>query len=202
MAFIAKTIVIWAIFFSCAMASSEVFKLTPSEQTILRSNGIIKRSKAIQGTNLREAMAIGIIDAPREAVWDVITDYAHYKDFMPRTAVSIVTDRIANTVYFYSELIIPLLFGNVSYEIALVHDKKHFTITWDLVPGTGKNVKEVRGSWKLEHYKKGKTKAIYTLFTEPDTIIPDFVINILTDQTLGEIIQVIRDRVQKVGTDS
>ncbi len=114
---------------------------------------------------------------------------------MPRTSKSEITNQMGDTVYFFSELDMPLPMPNVSYELALKHDKKHFVITFSLVPGTGRNVKFVRGSWRLEPYGRRKTKVTYTLFTEPDTIVPDFIINIATDLTLGQVIQSVRDRV-------
>ena len=109
-------------------AASAMPRLTHEEEHILRTYGIIKKSKSLSGTNLKEAIGIGLIDAVPSVIWDVITDYNNYKDFMPRTAKSEVTDRMGDTIYFFSELDMPLPMPNVSYEIALKADKKHFII--------------------------------------------------------------------------
>jgi ribosome-associated toxin RatA of RatAB toxin-antitoxin module len=196
MPLLVQSIVIGVALCSLALAATQKSIKQDEEEGILRFGGIIKESREIEGSNLKEVTVIGVIDAEPEYVWDVIVDYENYQYFMPRTIESTVDKREGTIVYFYSELDMPLFMSNVSYVIKILHDKKQWRITFNLVPGTGKNVRQIRGSWKLEPFDIGKTKTTYTLFTEPETSIPDVIINIATDFTLGEILEAIRVRVK------
>jgi ribosome-associated toxin RatA of RatAB toxin-antitoxin module len=51
----------------------------------LAAGEIIVAIKEIPGESLKCAEMVGVVDAPPEIVWQVITDVNNYKNFMPRT---------------------------------------------------------------------------------------------------------------------
>jgi ribosome-associated toxin RatA of RatAB toxin-antitoxin module len=51
----------------------------------LRAGKIIASAKEVDGTSLKRGEVMGVIDAPPETVWQVITDLNNYQYFMPRT---------------------------------------------------------------------------------------------------------------------
>ena len=54
----------------------------------LGSGEIISFCDDVPGTSQKRGEVMGVIDAPPEIVWQVITDVNNYKDFMPRTLKS------------------------------------------------------------------------------------------------------------------
>jgi ribosome-associated toxin RatA of RatAB toxin-antitoxin module len=138
----------------------------------------------------RDARARALIAAPPEKVWEGITDYARYKEFMPFTTVSDVRRREGDTVWFYTELSFPL--KTINYEIKLKLDKPRWRVDWTLVDG---NIKSNEGSWQLEPHADGKeTYAVYTVFVAAGFAIPGFVMSKLTQGSLPELLKVVRKR--------
>ncbi len=139
----------------------------------------------------RDARARALIAAPPEAVWNGITDYAHYNEFMPFTTVSDVKRREGDTVWFYTELSFPL--KTIRYEIKLKLDKPRWRVDWTLVEG---DLRSNEGSWQLEPYGPGggETFAIYTVYVAPGFSIPGFILNKMTQASLPQLIQAVRKR--------
>jgi len=54
----------------------------------LASGEIVSFCEDVPGTSQKRGEVKGVIDAPPEIVWQVITDVNNYKDFMPRTLKS------------------------------------------------------------------------------------------------------------------
>jgi ribosome-associated toxin RatA of RatAB toxin-antitoxin module len=138
----------------------------------------------------RDARARALLAAPVERVWDAVTDYDHYRDFMPFTTVSQVRRREGNTVWFYTEL--DLTVRTIKYEIKLVLDKPRWTVDWTLVEG---NLKSNEGSWRLEAAGEGETFATYTAFIGISLWLPAAVVNKFTQGSLPQLLNAVRKRI-------
>lgn len=137
----------------------------------------------------KDARARALIAAPVEKVFEVVTDYANYKHFMPYTTVSEVKRREGDQVWFYTELKFPL--KTIRYEIKCRLDRASWTASWTLVEG---NLKSNEGSWKLEPYGPDETYAIYTVYIDPGFPIPGYILNKLTQGSLPMLIEAVRRR--------
>jgi ribosome-associated toxin RatA of RatAB toxin-antitoxin module len=145
----------------------------------------------VPGTNGREEnRARALIAAPIERVWDAITDYDRYKEFMPFTRESTVRRREGDTVLFYTELAVPL--KKVWYEIELKLDRPNWSTRWRLEDGS---IEANEGSWQLERYGEGETAAQYTLYVEIGVPLPAFLVNRFTKGSLSSLLQAVRERV-------
>ena len=51
----------------------------------LAAGEVISSIKKVPGTSIQRGEILGVVDAPQEIVWQVITDINNYKYFMPRT---------------------------------------------------------------------------------------------------------------------
>lgn len=138
----------------------------------------------------RGARARALVAAPPERVWEAITDYAHYKDFMPYTTVSEVRRREGDTVWFYSELAFPMY--TIRYEIKLVLRKSEWAVEWTLVEG---NLKTNEGSWKLEPHGADETYVVYACAITPGFAVLGYLFNKLTQGSLPALIGALRKRV-------
>ena len=138
----------------------------------------------------RDARARALIAAPPEKVFAAVTDYEHYKDFMPFTTVSDVRRREGDTVWFYTELSFPL--KTVRYEIKLRLDRPRWRVDWALVEG---DMKSNEGSWQLEPVAGGaETYAIYTVYVAVGFAIPGFIVSKLTEGSLPQLLKSVRRR--------
>ncbi len=107
----------------------------------------------------REATAIGVIDAPADIVWGIITDYESHPEFMPMQKSSKILRREGNTAWVkmlvdVGPAEINITNKNIQY---IAPDKR--TMTWDQDKGP---FTLNSGKWIVEPYKKNKTKLTYT----------------------------------------
>jgi ribosome-associated toxin RatA of RatAB toxin-antitoxin module len=140
----------------------------------------------------RDARARALVAAPPEKIWAAITDYENYKNFMPLTTKSEVRKREGNQVWFYTELSFGFL-KTLRYQIKLTLDKPKWTIVWSLVDG---DLKSNDGGWQLEPYGKDgqETFVTYTANVQAGFAVPGFVMNKLTQASLPQLIQVVRQQ--------
>ncbi len=142
----------------------------------------------------KRAQALALISAPVDAVWEAITDYDEYKNFMPHTKESKVLSRKKNEVLFHTELEFPI--KEIWYDILLTLDKKNHHVDWVMKEGS---IRSNEGSWDLKKYDgdRKRTFATYTLATDPGFFVPKFLLEKATQGSLPLIIQSVRKRVEK-----
>jgi ribosome-associated toxin RatA of RatAB toxin-antitoxin module len=138
----------------------------------------------------RGARARALIAASPERIWDAITDYPHYKDFMPFTTASEIRRRDGDTVWFYTELAFPMY--KIQYEIKLELKKAAWTAEWTLVSG---NLKTNDGSWRLEPHGASESYVVYTVSITPGFPVLGYLFNKLTQGSLPTLIGAVRKRV-------
>ncbi len=158
--------------------------------------GEVETSAAEGRDGKKNARARALIGAPPDRVWDVITDYEGYKDFMPLTTVSRVDRREGDSVWFYTELDFKV--KTIRYTIKLDLDRRpaegRWHVDWTLIDG---NLGSNEGSWHLEPYgdKADETFATYTVYIAPGFYVPGFVLSKLTQGSLPQLIDAVRTRV-------
>jgi ribosome-associated toxin RatA of RatAB toxin-antitoxin module len=162
--------------------------LDPALRARLESGAIVTELTEGPGGR-RDARARALLGAPPERVFEAITDYEHYREFMPLTTVSEVRRREGDTVWFYTELSFPL--KTIRYEIKLKLDKARLRTEWTLVDG---NIRSNEGSWQLEPYGQGDTYAVYTVFVSTGFAIPGFIEAKISQGSLPQILGAVRRR--------
>ncbi|MBI3268854.1 MAG: SRPBCC family protein [Planctomycetes bacterium] len=138
----------------------------------------------------QRAQAIALIEAPVAHAWRVITDYDHYKDFMPYTRESEVLERKRNVVRFRTVLEFPL--RDIWYTIRLRLDAKAHHADWTLVHGS---IKANEGSWDLKRYAAARTLARYTIAFDPGFYVPKGLLRKATEGSLPRLLDAVRKRV-------
>jgi len=131
-----------------------------------------------------------VIEAPIERVYDIITDYERYPEFLPdMKAVQVESrhDGVA-VVSFELELIM-----RISYTLRLEEDRPH-TIAWTLEHA--KMLKENVGGWQLKQTPEGHTHAVYGLEIKLRGLIPKSVSTRLAGQTLPQTLQRFKERAE------
>ncbi len=166
------------------------------------SFGVWVRNKP--GSDVREVRAIGEIDAPPEKVYEVITDFEHYAEFMPYLEDAKVIRRTDDEVITWAIMNAPMV-SRRDWVVAVKLDPKGMAgTTWTLSnEGPPPSDRAVRlkvneGSWKLEVLDGGRrTRATYYLYTDPGGSIPTFIANKANSMALPDLFEAIRKRSAK-----
>lgn len=131
-----------------------------------------------------------LIHAPIDRVFDVITDYERYPDFLPEMKEVHIVAREANVaiVRFDLELVM-----RVSYTLRLTA-KPPTTLEWTL--HEAQMLAESNGGWKLSS-EGVHTRARYVLDVKLRGLIPKSVSSRLLGTTLPQTLQRFKDRAEK-----
>ncbi len=166
------------------------------------SFGVWTRDKS--GSDVHEVKAIGEIDAPPGKVYDVITDFEHYAEFMPYLEDAKVIRRTQDECVSWAIMNAPMV-SRRDWVVAVKLDPKNkagttWTVSREGPPETDRAVrlKVNEGSWKLEALDGGKrTRATYYLYTDPGGSLPTWIANKANTMALPDLFDAIRKRATK-----
>lgn len=133
-----------------------------------------------------------VIDAPMDTVFDVITDYERYPEFLPETQdVQLVSrDNSGAVVRFELDLVM-----RVAYTLRLVEQRPE-RVSWTLEEA--KVMAENNGGWRLEAAGEGRTKATYGLEVKLRGLIPKSVSTRLMGTTLPQTLERFKARAESM----
>lgn len=132
------------------------------------------------------------IEAPIEAVYDVIIDFESYPDFLNETRKVKILKSTSKSARVTFKI-------NIIRKIAYTLDIKltpQKGITWKLVEGD--LMKKNIGRWKLSKKKSG-TKAVYEIDMEFAGLVPKAISNKLIGSSLPSMMRAFRDRAEDLG---
>lgn len=105
---------------------------------------------AVNGTSIKAGGGRVFVNAPIAAVRRVVTDFAHYEDFMPRFKRSRVVGKTAHSTDVYLQ--VPILHGSATvWSLTRFQAPKHLADGTEVIEGTmvEGNVKDFRATWYL-----------------------------------------------------
>jgi ribosome-associated toxin RatA of RatAB toxin-antitoxin module len=147
---------------------------------------------------IERGKAIGVIDATPEDVFRVATDYAKYRDFMPRVTRSTVKENASDhaLVELQAELRWPA--GSSTVTAKYTYEKLPgdiYRVKFGMVDGS---LKQYWGSLYIEPFAPGKTAITYELVAEPDTVAPKSAINRGVKRSTGNFVHALRQRINEL----
>ena len=194
----------------------------------LKEGEIISTVELVPGTKTHRCEVMGIIRAPKDNVWDVISDYNRYSQFMPLTPVAFLVNPEAqnlwqgqsstnwnrfekelmkhkldvagkNPLYFYNRFKMPWPLKDRQFVLKTEKFPEIYTSRWVEVFG---NTRVNKGSWVLVSFegRKDVTLAIYTLYVDLGISIPVKIIQ-SGMKGLPEIIRSLRQRISGINLD-
>lgn len=185
----------------------------PRWELAAEPEGVKVYRRQVEGSEVREMRAIGLINATPKEVFEVIQDLENYPKQMPYTAEAKVLSRSEDgkDILFYSRLNTPMV-DERDYIIALKDEsdwregKGFYKVSWtaagpekDSLMPERKGVVRVRtnnGHWLLEPRDDGKkTFATYYVYTVPGGSIPIFVINSANGMAVPKVFDAIKKTV-------
>ena len=176
--------------------------------------------------NLMSGRVVGVVDAPIDTVWEVLSDYNNYQQFMPRLDVTCLVDRDVmdefsmdedwtrsqfesllsryrtdelqgEGLYFYNVLNIPFPMADLWFLLKIIRNPKLHKFSWTLVYG---NMLINEGAWELKSFSTDDSKTLvsYTTSSDPGVYVPRFLENLALKSTLPDTIKNLRKRVRLI----
>ena len=171
---------------------------TAEEWRQVESMGVVSWLTEVEGSPVKEGVAVGLVEAPPERVFEVVTDNARFADFMPYVKVSVVETLADGSLVNLQQLDLPWPIKDREYKITLFN-KAGDTVaapmwqsSWTHVKGFG-NIEESRGAWRA--FTCGDASLVeYQVYTDPGGSIPTYFKNTATRRSLRRLIEAVRDR--------
>ncbi len=158
-------------------------------------------------TEGRRIMAVAEVDAPPEIVFNVVSDFDNYRDFMPYVEESRVLSRTSDSELLSYQRIAPPFVSERDYPLKFTLTRGTpanggvFKTEWSAVPKTLPKIKGIvrialnDGSWLMEPLDGGKrTRLTYTLLTHPGGLIPNFVANLSNTVVIPKLFAAVKKR--------
>lgn len=155
----------------------------------------------------RRIMAVAEVNAPPEVIFNVVSDFDNYPDFMPYVKESRVLSRRSDSELTSYQRIAPPFVSERDYPLKFTLTRGTpanggvFKTEWSVIPKTLPEVNGVvritlnDGSWLIEPLDGGKrTRLTYTLLTHPGGLIPDFVANLSNTVAIPKLFAAVKKR--------
>lgn len=157
-------------------------------------------TQTVPNTNLKQASAVGVIDAPIEVAWELFADADKWNQFLmnvkeSRELPSDGHERLMEIVI--EPPAIAVGFNDIHFKASISETINHRDGIWrgDYQAIEG-NIERGYGAWQLEKWSEGRTLITFTVFNDfgyPSTLDP--AVNIFTADFLEAWAQNLRDRV-------
>ncbi len=143
----------------------------------------VERERDAEGSRMPNALKTIDIDAPREAFYDLVVDFARYPEFLSdvkRIQVLRQTGEVFE-VRFTIQVI-----KEFDYVLTLT-GKRPESLTWTLKESG--LFKKNDGGWKLEALSPERTRATYTIDVGLSLFVPSAITNRLVQFTLPSMLE-------------
>jgi ribosome-associated toxin RatA of RatAB toxin-antitoxin module len=167
-----------------------------AETAKLAAGEILVRDAAPTGGKGVASYAFGVVDAPPDEVFAIISNCKLFFQFMPRVKKSWVKTEPGVGELCHVELTMPFplpdLWSDCTNEVR-EEPKGHYLRAWKMVRGT---YHRNDGSWTIVPFGDGtKSIVVYTVDTDPKMAVPTGLIRLGQNTSLPEVITRIRQRV-------
>jgi coenzyme Q-binding protein COQ10 len=134
-----------------------------------------------------------VIDVPVEKVFDVISDFAKYAEFLPEVKKTEVKSEGDAQLVTYT---IDIKATKISYTLRHTSVKPG-KLLWVFVKGD--LMKSNDGSWTLKSLDGGaRTEATYTIELKLGALVPGFIEKALAEQSLPALLDNFKKRAEKL----
>ena len=131
------------------------------------------------------------INAPIEKVYEVVTDFEKYPEFLSEVKnVKVVKKSPKKPVVEFEVKYVKTFRYTLEFDL-----KKPTDVKWKLVEG---DFRDNRGFWKLEKKGKNKTKATYSAELDFGFFVPKSILNKVISTGLPSMLQKFKERIESI----
>lgn len=132
-----------------------------------------------------------VINAPVEKVFDVVTNYERYSEFLPEVKEVRAINRKGSEVDLQYK--VDLVVKTIRYTIHVKEERPH-RMSWTFIDG--EVMRDNKGGWVLEPAGEGKTKATYSVEVTVGPLVPKSILNTLVDSSLPKMLEAFKKRAE------
>jgi hypothetical protein len=191
-----------------AFAAEEAISTDAYWNLSAREKNVAIYTRPRPGSQLKEFKAVGVIDAPTNAVSAVIDDFQNYPKFMPYMTECRIIKRDGDSIVGYQRLS-PKVCADRDYTLRVWKKSwpstdglvfmSHWAPANELGPPATKGVVRVKlceGKWLLEPDGATKTQATYCIYTDSGGLIPSFLANRISLTGITKLFAAVRKQVK------
>jgi len=130
-----------------------------------------------------------VFDVSLDALWDVITDYESYPEFVDELESLEITEREGGNVY--ANYVISMMGKKVRYTLKHSETPKK-KLLWEMTEG--ELFKFNNGGWDLKEKGPEKVEATYTVDVGFPLLVPKSFVNMLTSTKLPTMMKAFEER--------
>ena len=133
-----------------------------------------------------------VFNVPLDALWDVITDYEGYVDFVEGLESLEITKREGKVVV--AEYTVSMFGKKVHYTLKHTENPKK-SLRWEMLEG--EFFKHNNGGWDLKPLGEEQVEATYTVDVGFPLLVPKAIVNTLTGTQLPSMMKAFEERAQE-----
>ena len=154
--------------------------LSAQEQATLASGKPVL--KQIPSATGGRGVAVFDVNASRDKVWSVITNYGMYPSWVDNVETCATYKRDGNSVYV--DFVLDPVGMTVEYYIKHTFNPQAYWITWTLDYSRASDLDDSVGFWKLTEVSPGRTRVEYSAAISITGWVPGFVKTMIEDKGL------------------
>ena len=162
--------------------------------------------RPVEGSAFRALRAHARIAAPLRAIYAVISDYDHFRDFIPAVLDSHTLKRQGSTTWVYQRLGFPLMVADRHYVIKVIDTLEQaeagtIKVEWHLDGAKSRSLRfdsavlpdTVSGNWQLTALDEDRlTDATYSIHVEPGGMLPAWLYSDVSENYVFKVIEAVR----------
>ena len=132
-----------------------------------------------------------VVNAPPEKVYDIVTHYDRYPEWLTEVKKIHTSERKSGEVKVHYE--VDFKIKTIRYTI-LAREERPKRMSWSFVEG--EVMKDNKGSWVLEPEGEGRTRVTYSVEVTVGPLVPKSILNALVDQSLPKMLDALKRRAE------
>ena len=170
-------------------------------------NGVKIYTRPVIGSKLKQVKAITIVQASKEAVMHVLTDYRNYKNWVNNITVSDVVEHAndqTDFVYTYEDAPWPVQNRYNVARMTVDEDEDSSKLSFKSVPNymdeTNKaiEIERFEGWWEVSALATGGCRIEYILDQNPGGYVPPWLVNYMAVDAPLKTMENLRDILQQM----
>lgn len=160
-------------------------------------------NRKVDGSSIREMLALTTIEQPAWRLFAAVADYPDYPQFMPYVKKSRVLRQEESKSRVFQELGFPWPISNRHYTIELTADttqseQGHYFVSWTLSEamletpsGKGIQLKVDDGHWWFCTIGGNKTFVEYYINSDPGGLLPSWAVNRANSEAVPDVLKAV-----------
>jgi len=147
-------------------------------------------------SDIRTAEAVFTVNAPVQKCFGVITKVTEYHEFMPDIKKAVVFNKTEDGIIY--DFVYDAPFFDIEYRLKINSSETDslISVNWSYVDG---DLNDNNGSWIFtpDPEKPDVTVIYYSIYLDPGTFLPDWLVTKLTAGSIPDMIESVRKRVKE-----